>query len=272
MLKNLVSCILSLPCYAKNAGHQKALKIIFLVTVILPALSACANKYILPDLPPPSEAPNYYQSLIEDNYRIQIADKLTIQSYYDQQLNQNRTVRPDGRISLILIGEVDAVNKTPTALSAEIRKTYAEYLRDPDINVMVNEISPRRMYIGGEVRIPSVQTIQGSLTLMQVITLSGGFKDTANFNQVLLLRHSGDDLITHQIDTDKILTNEIPDVFLTENDVIFVPRTNIANLGLFVDQYVNKMVPDFLHVTFGLNHQIGTTKIDTNQNTTLTVP
>lgn len=270
MLKNLVSCNLSLFCYAKNAGHQEVLKIIFLVAVLLPVLSACTDKYILPDLPNPSEAPQYYQPLIEDDYRIQIADKLAIQSYYDQQLNQARTVRPDGRISLVLIGEVVAVNKTPADLSAEIKKAYAQYLSDPDINVVMSEILPRRMYVGGEVKAPSVHIIEGPLTLMQVITLSGGFKDTANFNQVLLLRNRGDDLETHQIDTDKILTNEIPDIFMSQSDVVFVPRTNIANLGLFVDQYLSKMVPDFIRVNFGFNYQFGTIK--TEQDTILTTP
>jgi len=270
MLKNLVSCNLSLFCYAKNAGHQEVLKIIFLAVVLLPVLSACADKYILPDLPNQSEAPQYYQPLIEDTYRIQISDNLAIQSYYDQQLNQSAVVRPDGRISLILIGEVTAVNKTPEDLSAEIKKAYSKFLDDPDINVMVDEISPRRMYIGGEVKAPSVHIIEGSLTLIQVITLSGGFKDTANFNQVLLLRSRDNVLETHQIDTDKILTNEIPDVFLAQNDVIFVPRTKIADMGLFVDQYLSNMVPDFIRVNFGFNYQLNTisTEQDTILNTT----
>ena len=79
--------------------------------VLIFSLSACADKYILPDLPQPSEAPQYYKPVIEDSYRIQIADRLLIQSYYDSQLNQSPVVRPDGRISLVLIGEIDAVGK-----------------------------------------------------------------------------------------------------------------------------------------------------------------
>jgi len=273
MLRNLVSYNSNSFCFAKSTGYQEVLIIIFLAAILLPALSACTDKYILPDLPTPNEAPQYYHPLIEDNYRIQIADTLAIQSYYDQQLNQTPVVRPDGRISLILIGEVVAVNKTPANLSEEIKKAYAQHLDDPDINVVVNEVSPRRMYIGGEVERPSVQIIEGSLTLMQVITLSGGFRDTANFNQVLLLRSRDDVLETHQIDTDKILTNEIPDVYLVQNDVIFVPRTKIADMGLFVDQYLSNMVPDFIRINFGFGYQLNTltteqaTSINTQLNT-----
>ena len=270
MLKNLVSYNFNPVFDNKIVDYQGILKVVFLVVFILPALSACADKYVLPDLPNPSEAPQYYQPLVVDNYRIQVADKLAIQSYYDQQLNQDSIVRPDGRISLVLIGEIVAVNKTPGDLSAEIKEAYAQHLGDPDINVMVNEISPRRMYIGGEIRSPSEHIIEGSLTLMQVISLAGGFRETANFNQVLLLRSRDNILETHQIDTDKILTNEIQDVFLAQNDVIFVPRTKIADMGLFVDQYLSNMVPDFIRVNFGFNTQLGTTSVE--QDTLLNPP
>ena len=102
------------------------------------------------------------------------------------------------------------------------------------------------------------------------ITLSGGLNDTANLNQVLLLRNEGNNLNVHQIDADKILASEIPDVYLSQNDVVFIPRTKIADVGIFVDQYVNSIVPDFIRVSFNINNQIGTVK--TKQDTLLVNP
>lgn len=105
---------------------------------------------------------------------------------------------------------------------------------------------------------------------MQAITLSGGLNDTANLNQVLLLRNEGNNLNVRQIDADKILASEIPDVYLSQNDVVFIPRTKIADVGIFVDQHVNFIVPDFIRVSFNINNQIGTVK--TKQDTLLVNP
>ena len=242
-----------------------------MVVIVLLALSACADRYVLPDLPQPSEAPQYYKPVIEDSYRIQIGDKLLIQSYYDTQLNQAPVVRPDGYISLVLVGELVAVNKKPAQLSGEIKEAYALYLDNPDINVVINEVAPRRVYIGGEVNTPSVHSIEGSLTLMQGITLVRGFVNTANTKQVLLLRQGDNGLEVHQIDTDRILTNTIPDVFLAQNDVVFVPRTHIADLNLFVEQYLSRMVPEFLRINFGFNYQL-IDNLDTETTTTILTP
>lgn len=245
------------------------LGVAFKTLMLLSALTACSSKYKydMPELPIPAEAPQYYKYTMEPNYIIQVADTLEIQSYYDDQLDQTVVVRPDGRISLILIGEIDAANEKPGDLSVKIKEAYAKLLVDPDINVVIKEISPRRMYIGGEVKSPSVHMITNSLTLMQALTLSGGFKDSANMRQVLLLRNDSDELKVHQIDTDKILTNKIPDVFLTQNDVIYVPRSNIANQGLWVEQYLNNMIPDFLR--FNINYQLGTIESKVDQDSTI---
>ena len=272
MLRNLTSRKTAALTGAGSTVPRVNLHAILMLVPLMALLTACTGKYKydMPELPQPDVAPKYYFHTLEDKYRIRVSDKLEIQSYYDEQLNQVAIVRPDGRISLKLIGEIDAANKTPARLSQEIKLAYSELLDSPDINVLVNEMSQRRMYIGGQVRAPSVHRIDESLTLMQALTMSGGFKDGANNHQVLLLRNEDNQLKVHQIDTDKILTNQIPDVFLSRNDVVYVPRSGIADKGLWMDQYINNMIPDFLR--FNINYQLGTVESSVDQTNTIVSP
>ena len=113
-----------------------------------------------------------------------------------------------------------------------------------------------------------MQRIQESLTLMQALTLAGGVSNSANISQVLLLRNdANNELKVHQIDTDKILNNEIPDVYLSRNDVVYVPRSPIADKNIWMDQYINNMIPDFLR--FNINYQLGTSESNVDQKTTI---
>lgn len=228
-------------------------------------LAGCASTYDLPELPGPDKAPQYYRPVLETEYRIQLDDELLIKSYYDSQLNQTLSVRPDGKISPVLIGEVEAVGKTTSELAEELRALYGERLDAPDITVNIGSASERRVYIGGEVSRPMVHAIHGSLTLMQAVTLSGGFKETANLEQVLLLRRNGESFTANQVDVEKVLSNEIPDVYLSKNDVVFVPRSRVANANLFVEQYITGMIPQVIRFTFGYQ------KLDTDDSTTTTI-
>ena len=153
----------------------------YLITAIyLAMLLGCTSKYSVPELPSPSLVPAFYQQTVNDQYSIQVGDQLEIKSYFQPQLNQNVVVRPDGRITLVLIGEFIAANKSQTELIEELKSQYGKYMEVAGINVSVVAVAPFKVYFGGEVAKPTVQQINQSLTLLQGITQSGGFKTTAN--------------------------------------------------------------------------------------------
>lgn len=207
---------------------------------------------LVPPIPDVTETPEFYSPFVEPEYRIQVGDVLAIQSYFDPSLNQEVVVRPDGRISLTLVDEIDVLGKTPTELDKELTAAYAAYLNAPDISVVVKEAAGRSVYVGGEVASPSLLPLQGQLTLLQGIVRVGWFRSTGNTKQVLLLRRQADGKFrVFQYNVDRVLRNESPDVYLRRYDIVYVPKTQIANLNQFVTQYFSNMVPDFVRFSFG---------------------
>lgn len=195
---------------------------------------------------------NNFIPVTENEYRIQVGDVLAIRSYYDSQLNQEVFVRPDGRISLLLMDDVDVVGMTPVELDRLVTSSYSKLVESPEITVVIKESSDMGFYVGGEVMTESVFPMKRQVTLLQGISMAGGFLDTADRMHVLLLRRQDDGkFINYKIDTNKILTNEKPDIYVRRSDMIYIPRSRIANVNLFVDQYINQIIPRSVLFNFG---------------------
>lgn len=210
------------------------------------------NTTAIPTPPAQAEQPALYAPHVEQEYHIQVGDQLAVRSYYEPQLNQEVFVRPDGRISLLLMGDVAVAGKTPAELAGVVKKAYSRVVDSPDVTVVLKESADFTVYIGGEVRTPSVQPLRGALTVLQGITMVGGFLPTADRHQVLLLRHlEGGEYQTYKIDANKILSNQSQDIYLLRHDMIFVPRTGIADADLFIDQYINQIIPKSVLFNFG---------------------
>ena len=221
--------------------------------VALAALAGCAREqYPVPALPPRDEAPAYYVPQLEPEYRLQVGDALTIRSYFDAQLNQDVIVRPDGRISVLLIGELPAAGLTPSELGQRIRETYTRLVGGTDVTVGVARSAGANVFLTGEVKAPAVQPMDGNVTLLQAVARAGGFLQTAHTGHVLLIRSRDDGVLAvSRVDVEKILRNEAPDVYLQRRDVVFVPKSDIAQANQFVDQYINNIVPHFVQVQLG---------------------
>jgi protein involved in polysaccharide export with SLBB domain len=250
---------------------MKRLVALIAITVSV-GVAGCANTSAIPKIPLAADSPEYYAPTLEPDYHIQVGDLLAIRSYYDSQLNQDVGVRVDGRISLLLLGDVDAVGKTLAELQAAIVDGYGSKLDAPEVTVVLARSAGMAVYLGGEVRVPSMQPMEGPLTLLQAVSLSGGFLATASLGQVLLLRHTDDGQFqVFQIDANAILANASPDVYLRRHDIVYVPRSLIANIDKYVDQYINQVVPHAVLTTFGLQWQKTSGSISTSGGTTTTV-
>jgi polysaccharide biosynthesis/export protein len=181
-----------------------------------------------------------------DPYVLTVGDELSIKFYTNPELNEDVKVRPDGMISLQLIDDVLAAGQSPQQLDAELTKRYTGELADPQITVIVKRAAGHRFYIGGEVENQGVRPLMGGLTLYQAIQRSGGFKTTAHRKQVILIRRGPDGLPTGiAVDVRPIQRGEHPEVDLPMRplDVVFVPRSKIANVNLFVQQYIRDALP-----------------------------
>lgn len=209
-------------------------------------------EYKAPALPAPTAAPELYKPPLLQDYRLQVGDALAIRSYFDSQLNQDVAVRADGRISAVLVGDTTAIGTTPTELAAKLREHYRGVIGDTDITVIVTRSAGMNVFLSGEIRNPSLLPLEGDLTLLQAVARAGGLLSSAHTTGVLLIRGGADGSLTvSMVDIEKVLRNEIPDVYLRARDVIHVPKTSIAQAGLFVEQYINAIVPRAVQLQFG---------------------
>ena len=188
-------------------------------------------------------------------YRLGAGDVLELKFNSATDLNDKVTVRPDGAISLAMIGELRAKGITPAELSRELTERYSKYLKHPEVTVIVREFAGQKIYVGGEVNAPGLVNIQGSLTCLQAVFNAGGPKPTARLEDVVLMRYDGDNKTeVAKVDLHEVFKGKASDVTLQSFDVIFVPRNRISRVGLFVQQYINDLVPRSLMFPYNINN------------------
>ena len=121
-------------------------------------------------------------------YRLVPGDKLRIEVYKDAQLSQSAQVRPDGKITMPLIGDIAAVNQTPTQLRETITESLKEYMNNPSVTVIVVETVVPTAYVMGEVRSPGAVQLQREMTVLQALALAGGLTEFAKSGDIRVLR------------------------------------------------------------------------------------
>lgn len=179
-------------------------------------------------------------------YRVQVGDRLEIKFFYSPELNEQVIVRPDGRISLQLIPDLEVANLTLEALSKQLTERYSTDLNNPQVTVIVREFGLQRVFVDGEVGTPGVVPLLGQMTALQAIALAGGMTETARATEVVVIRRGpASEPVVLRVDLKKARdgSNLAQDIGLAPLDIIYVPRSRIANVNLFVDQYIRKVLP-----------------------------
>lgn len=186
-------------------------------------------------------------------YRLQAGDVLEIKHFYTPELNETVSIRPDGRISLPIAGEVQAEGQTPAGLRDVLSERYARTLRDHEVAVVVKEFAGRRIYVGGEVLTPGVIRPPGTITALQAILEAGGAKSSARLENVVILRNQGTtEPLFMTVDLRGGVTEGVSrnDVALLPSDIVFVPKTKVARLAQFIDVYFKQLVPIPLNLSY----------------------
>lgn len=179
-------------------------------------------------------------------YRIQPGDQLDIKLFYNPELNEQLTVRSDGRITLQLVNDVVAAGQTPAELTVLLNKAYATELENPKVAVIVRTSVADKVYVDGEVNRAGLITMTGPMTVLQSIAQAGGVKESAKTDQVIVLRKADDGRMTAiQVNIQHALqrANESGDIFLRPNDIVYVPKSTISNVNTWIDLYIRKNVP-----------------------------
>ena len=123
------------------------------------------------------------------DYRLAAGDKLRIEVYKDTQLSQSLQIRPDGKITLPLVGDLPAAGRTSVELRNAIAGALEEYIAKPVVTVIVTETTPQVVYVTGEVNKPGALPLAtGQMSIIQAIAMAGGFTDFANKKDIRILR------------------------------------------------------------------------------------
>lgn len=157
-------------------------------------------------------------------YRLVPGDKVRIEVYKDAQLSQSVQIRPDGKITMPLIGDVTAVNQTPTELRLAITESLKEYMTNPSVTVIVVETVVPTAYVMGEVRAPGSVPLQGQMTVLQALALSGGLTEFAKSGDIRVLRKTDTGMETIPFRYKDALKGDAKAlVYLRPGDTVVVP-------------------------------------------------
>jgi len=196
---------------------------------------------------------------------LQEGDYFDLRFVYNPELNLGVRIRSDGKISLPLLGEIEAAGQRPTELYQDLLTQYGKHLTDPDLALLVgpetakkifadepfivvtlSKSADQRIFVGGEVTNAKVVQFEGQISTLQAIMQAGGVKDTGDLSQVVVLRR-GQFEQANWARTDlseplsgKSLEN---DLLLHDGDVVVVPMSGIAKVDLFVKQYIRDVLP-----------------------------
>src|SRR4051812_30047095 len=162
---------------------------------------------------------------------IQPNDKLTIDVYKNPDLSRQVTVQPDGLISISLVQSIQAAGLTPAQLKAELEKRLKEYLEVPTVTVIIDAIQSYRVYVTGKVQKPGVIISERPLTVLQALSLAGGFQEYAKKEQITIVRTispqvgRGQQDIKYPFDHDRVIdgSKQAQNIFLLSGDVVNVP-------------------------------------------------
>ena len=227
---------------------MKKIKIhIFILGTFILGLMTCFNTGCAGDKTSLKETPLSLSTgdQMKSEYHIQPGDKLDIKFFYNAELNETLPVRPDGKISLQLIDDVQAAGRTPSQLDEDLTWMYAQELRNPEITVIVRSFAGQRVYVGGEVLKPGIVVLTGSMTPLQAVFFAGGFRETASPSSAIIIRKGSDgELYPIRVDLDKEINgeNEEEIIQLQPYDVVYVPKSFVAKANKFMRQYVQELL------------------------------
>jgi len=162
----------------------------------------------------------------EGNYTIGVGDVLGVHVWKDPDVSRpNVMVRPDGRISLPLVGDVQAAGLTPSALSSIVTQKLKDYVTDPHVTVIVEAINSYRIYMLGHILRSGVYTFQNPTRLVEAIASAGGFDQFADTSHIIVLSSRGGGQTRIEIEYKKILSGaRLEDnILLRAGDTVIVP-------------------------------------------------
>jgi len=215
--------------------------------VLVLALAGCGPMIKVPpltaeDLPRMQEAGNFPEHI----YRIEAGDTLSIRYPFHQEMDQEAIVEPDGKIMATRIGRLPVAGITTGELEGLLKERTSDRLRDPEVVVTIRKFSEKTVFVGGEVGKPGAVEYRKGLTPLQAVIAAGGLLNTARLDSIILVRGADSEtrFVTRKINLEQAIADGTREpLFLAPHDIVFVPRTFIANANIWVKQHIVDLLP-----------------------------
>jgi polysaccharide export outer membrane protein len=208
--------------------------------------------------PPPGVGGMFQQWIdYEPQYLLYPGDQIDVVVQTAPELSRTLTVGPDGRITMPMSTPIMAAGRSLPFVQNQLKAELAKQLRDPTLAVTSRAFAPQQIFIGGEVGQQGSYTIPGPIGSLEAIFMAGGFLSSAKTSEVVVLRRAPNGGLMMRVVNHKNGLRNIrsyaDNMQLRRGDIIFVPRSGISEVGLFMQQYFRDTMP----VDFSLSYNLG---------------
>ena len=225
-----------------------------LALLLLLALGACTGQEIwVSNRQPEGFAP--WQDTVPA-YRIGPNDRLNVRFRLTPELNETVLVGPDGSIALRAAGRVQVLGMSGTEAEGAVARASQRVLRNPEVSVTFEDAAASQVFVGGMVRRGGAFPLTGRRGVMEAVMLAGGFENESRMNEVVLIRRNPQNqpmLRTVNLQSFAAAGAAAEDVPLQPGDIIFVPRSRVAEVALWVDQAINRTIPFSRAFSYSIN-------------------
>jgi polysaccharide biosynthesis/export protein len=195
------------------------------VSVALSAVGAQDHNNNKKEDPPNTAVNSSLAATSDPNYLIGPQDILDINVWKETELTRSVPVRPDGKISIPLLNDVQAAGLTPQQLADEITIGLKKYITDPQVTVIVTTINSQRIYILGEVNRAGAYPLLPAMTAVQALSSAGGFTPFASLKKIYIMRMEDGKQVKFPLNYKEVVAGKAPqqNILLKAGDTIVVP-------------------------------------------------
>jgi len=228
---------------------------IFIFLTFILCAGCGGNKNTAPEGQVLLEEPLPFDSIIADYY-LQPGDSISVTFFQNPELNEKLPVRPDGRISLQLIDEVEVAGLTPMQVQQLLNEKYTPYLKKPMPTVSIKSFGGQKVFVGGQVNTPGVINILGRTTVLQAIFDAGGVRSDADISDVVIISRGPDNNpVSREVNLKKAAKGKLSEeeTLIRPYDIIYVPKSVLVKGNEFIEHVYNFIPPN---LWFGFSYEL----------------
>jgi protein involved in polysaccharide export with SLBB domain len=189
-------------------------------------------------------------------YRLAAGDKLRVQFLLTPEMNETVLVAPDGQVGLRAAGQLRAAGLSSPELERAVTEASRRILREPIVTVSLEEAGGSAVLVGGAVNRPGTVPLPGPRGVLEMVLLAGGLAEDARMNEVVLIRRAANNrpmLRTVNLNRFVATADAAEDVPVFPGDIVFVPRSRLGEINLWVEQALNRVIPFNRSFSYAIN-------------------